>query len=160
MEPISKREAEVNTMLPLKSRKLRKRKSPVVRFLDHVVIQPGDCWLWSGHVSSTGYGYFRYETSYHAHIAAHRLFKGPIPEGYHIDHLCRVRHCVNPDHLEAVTPSQNQLRRPWKACDRLHPLEPARPGIRYDGRVECYECQRAREQARREARRAAGSKTA
>jgi hypothetical protein len=62
------------------------------------------CWLWQRSRTQNGYGLF----SVHGkRCLAHRwLYEqtiGPIPEGLEIDHLCRVRHCVNPDHLEAVT---------------------------------------------------------
>ena len=69
------------------------------------------CWLWAGEVQPEGYGRF---TMRHGHVSAHRfaweLFHGPIPEGFHIDHLCRVPSCVNPDHLGPVTCKTN-LRR-------------------------------------------------
>jgi len=75
------------------------------------------CWLWIGPVAPNGYGHYRP----HGHgrprmVAAHRalyeLEKGAIPPGLQIDHLCRVRSCVNPAHLEAVTASENQRR--WR----------------------------------------------
>ena len=47
----------------------------------------------------------------YAHRFAYELWVGPIPDGLHLDHLCRVRHCVNPDHLEPVTHKENILRR-------------------------------------------------
>lgn len=45
-----------------------------------------------------------------AHRVAYELLVGPIPEGLVLDHLCRVRHCVNPDHLEPVTKRENERR--------------------------------------------------
>jgi hypothetical protein len=45
-----------------------------------------------------------------AHRIAYVRAKGPIPPGQHIDHLCRVTNCINPDHLEAVTPGENVRR--------------------------------------------------
>lgn len=69
------------------------------------------CWLWTGQENFGGYGRFYLEGK---RLAAHRqsyeLFKGPIPEGLTLDHLCRVRCCVNPDHLEPVTNRVNILR--------------------------------------------------
>jgi len=45
-----------------------------------------------------------------AHRVFYQLFRGPIPAGLHLDHLCRVASCANPDHLEAVTPAENHRR--------------------------------------------------
>lgn len=73
------------------------------------------CWLWTGHVNDGGYGRFARTVSDCATVwqTAHRLswelHRGPIPDGLHIDHMCRVRSCVNPDHLRVVTPRQNSL---------------------------------------------------
>lgn len=47
-----------------------------------------------------------------AHRLAYELARGPIPAGFHVDHLCRVTNCVNPDHLEAVPPRENVRRQP------------------------------------------------
>lgn len=71
----------------------------------------GFCWLWGGTVSDSGYGYSALNRkSRIAHRHVYELLVGPIPEGLHLDHLCRVRHCVNPDHLEPVTPKENLMR--------------------------------------------------
>lgn len=75
-------------------------------FWDRVTKGDG-CWLWTGAVSSTGYGKF---TRHYAHRFSYELAKGPIPDGLTIDHLCRVPRCVNPDHLEAVTIGENMKR--------------------------------------------------
>lgn len=71
------------------------------------------CWLWTGNVNAKGYGRMRTDGQHGAvpaHRVAYELFIGPIPQGLEIDHLCRVRCCVNPDHLEAVTSRTNTLR--------------------------------------------------
>lgn len=70
------------------------------------------CWLWNGHRESNGYGRFRHDGRRSgAHRFAYEAEVGPIPDGLTIDHLCRVRHCVNPAHLEAVTSRENTRRR-------------------------------------------------
>jgi len=69
------------------------------------------CWLWTGALDTSGYGVFRWEGSnWKAHRWAWTQARRPIPDGLTIDHLCRVRHCVNPDHLEPVTMRTNLLR--------------------------------------------------
>lgn len=72
---------------------------------------PDDCWLWTAHKVHDGYGKFWLDGR---HVLAHRVsyewLVGPIPDGLQIDHLCRVRHCVNPAHLEPVTQRENLLR--------------------------------------------------
>src|SRR6188472_1096483 len=59
------------------------------------------CWVWNGAVRTTGYGQFSRCTF--AHRLSYETHVGPIPDGLDIDHLCGVRLCVNPDHLEPVT---------------------------------------------------------
>lgn len=70
-----------------------------------------ECWLWTAATNGIGYGhmYFGGKMRY-AHRLAYQNEHGPIPEGLDIDHLCRVRNCVNPSHLEAVTRQTNLLR--------------------------------------------------
>lgn len=101
---------------------LAKKKAPITRFLEKVEITSrfGGCWLWKGNLSGNGRGggYGRFSICGRT-VAAHRFAyefynKCKIKKGYHIDHLCRNRNCVNPKHLEMVTPSTNQKRK-WKA---------------------------------------------
>ncbi len=80
------------------------------RFDDHG--DPDGCWEWLGDTNVDGYGTVdkkRWGTA-----MAHRLFymryRGEIADGLEIDHLCRTRHCVNPDHLEVVTKAENARR--------------------------------------------------
>jgi hypothetical protein len=80
------------------------------RFLRNVVISDG-CWEWTGARTRGGYGYFWLGVAaYPAHRVAYATVVGAIPAGLDLDHLCRVRHCVNPRHLEPVTRSENIRR--------------------------------------------------
>lgn len=129
----------------------RPRRSHVVKFMEKVSIQPGGCWIWQGYIQSNGYGFYRHEETSWAHRASYLILRGPIPEGLTIDHLCRVKACVNPDHLEAVTNQVNvQRAKPWTKCATYHPTEPSRWSNRGDGRRLCLECGRVREQQRRD----------
>ena len=91
-------------------------KTPLQRFEEKYMPEPmSGCWLWIGGVGSGSpthrYGaFFLDKEVIGAHRASHILYKGPIPDGLHIDHLCRNTCCVNPDHLEAVTPGDNVRR--------------------------------------------------
>ena len=89
------------------------------------------CWLWTGSENFGGYGrFYLHNKKFAAHRTSYELFKGPIPGGLQLDHLCRVRCCVNPDHLEIVTGAEN-MRRGFSPsginakkthCHRGHPL--------------------------------------
>jgi hypothetical protein len=124
---------------------------------------PGGCWLWT---RGTVKGYGQIGVSGRDRIYTHRLswelHRGPIPEGLYIDHLCRVRACCNPGHLEPVTNQENVRRglhipdATRAACHNGHPWDDvytAPDGYRY-----CRPCRReadSRYRARR-AFRAAG----
>lgn len=86
----------------------------------------------------------------HAHRLAYEAVKGPIPAGLQIDHLCRVRNCVNPDHLEAVTQQENVRRgrvgentRSKTHCPQGHPYDEANTYRNPAGSRNCRTCHRA-----------------
>ncbi|ALG85838.1 HNH endonuclease signature motif containing protein [Gordonia phthalatica] len=73
------------------------------------------CWIWNRKIRPDGYG--RKSLGKYVQVPAHRWVYeqcvGPIPDGLELDHLCNVRACVNPDHLEPVTHTENMLRQ-WR----------------------------------------------
>lgn len=117
-------------------------------------VNDDDCWIWQGAKDSTGYGYVgRNQTgSRSVHRVMYIIKYGMVPKELDLDHKCRSKHCINPDHLEPVTRSEN-LRRGYKArgelkaCHRGHPYV---EGSYYDyGRGKmCKECLRVAERRR------------
>lgn len=122
------------------------------------------CWLWTGRVRPNGYGSCSVRGEANAHRSAYAALVGPIPAGLTIDHLCRVRRCVNPAHMEPVTHLENVRRaaafvdRSVKEfCVRGHRVPDVGHLRLRDGRWRCAECHRensrstaARARARRE----------
>jgi hypothetical protein len=81
------------------------------RFWNKVECSEDGCWRWTA--STTGGGYaqtYWHRRKRHAHCVAYEVLVGQVRAGLHLDHLCRVRHCVNPDHLEPVTCKENIRR--------------------------------------------------
>lgn len=82
------------------------------RLMANIKINPETgCWEWQGQRNGKGYGSFSLKSqTLFAHRLAYVLLKGTIPAGMELDHVCRVRHCINPDHLEPVTHQENVQR--------------------------------------------------
>lgn len=102
------------------------------------------CELWTGKLDRDGYGYHGRSR---AHIVAWVARNGAVPSGLELDHLCRRRACVALHHLEAVTRSENELRKSWryrarrKVCPAGHELERNRIKTPEDG-IVCRQCNR------------------
>jgi len=132
------------------------------RFVAKYTVEDSGCWIWHAGTSRGGYGKF-WDPRRYGHMAAHRFSYetavGPIPDGLQIDHLCRVRACVNPDHLEPVTQRENILRGDTlatakfyqKRCIHGHRFNTQNTYTRPNGTRGCRPCRakRQREYLRR-----------
>jgi hypothetical protein len=116
------------------------------------------CIVWLGPTSQAGYAKIGVRL---VHRIVWELLNGPIPDGLQIDHLCRVRCCINPDHLEPVTPRVNTLRgnapailvaryRSILTCPRGHPYSADNTYVDPRGWRQCIVCQQRRGREHRE----------
>ncbi len=149
------------------------RSKSNLRLFSRIVIgpEPDSCWLWTAG-RSNGYGSIYHEGRNHGvHRLVWSLLVGPIPDTLEIDHLCRVRHCCNPEHLRLVTsrentlapgslskPAQNALK---TKCVRGHILSADNIRVEAGTHRRCKQCSRAyrRKRARLLARREAGRRS-
>lgn len=114
------------------------------------------CWLWTGQRYSNGYAVMHWQSkSRLLHRLTYEYFVGPIPAGMQLDHLCRIRHCVNPEHLEPVTHKENIRRAMRLSCVNGHRFTPENTYIPADGKRYCRECRRNRVRQQRAAKRGA-----
>ena len=128
--------------------------APVTRFMRYVEVQSNGCWIWTGHVvgSKGKRPIFRHTTrsidpKMYGAVWAYQHWNGPIPEGMELDHfVCQNGMCVNPDHVEPVTPQENQARRRLKVCPSGHDLTGEEH--RHPGTKGCYTCAKIRQRQR------------
>lgn len=125
------------------------------RFAEKIALTDSGCIEWIASQNGVGYGTLsinRYGGKVLAHRFSYEHHKGPIPEGLTVDHLCRNTLCVNPDHLEAVTQTENTLRGTAPTainaakthCNGGHALSGPNLRITPNGWRECLECRRRR----------------
>ena len=146
------------TERPWAGRNMNTTPPASVRFWEKVWREhESGCWLWQGTLAANGYGVLRVDgKNVKAHRFSYELLRGPIPEGATIDHLCRVRSCVNPDHLEAVSFAENCLRGEGLPaqnfrkthCQRGHEFTPENTSVDRYGHRECITCRRERARAK------------
>lgn len=87
------------------------RRDPVDCIMEKVAMQSDDCWIFTGSLGGGGYGKIAVDRKARpAHRVMYERLVGPVPDGMVLDHLCSVRTCVNPAHLEPVTQRENVLR--------------------------------------------------
>lgn len=137
-----------------------KPKDPQDRFFTKLREANG-CWEWTAALSQ-GYGVFRL-TDTRTNILAHRwawmFFRGPVPDGLDLDHLCRNRACVNPDHLEPVSRAVNLHRGEGltgvnhrkTCCPKGHPYDVANTYVTKLGHRSCRACSAGRYHRSKEA---------
>jgi len=117
-------------------------------------LQLNNCWLWAGHIRSDGYGgiWNSIKNQYDvAHRVVYEAIVGKVSESLQLDHLCRVRSCINPSHLEPVTRKENILRGEGLAaknarkthCHNGHSLSGGNLKIDSSGARQCKICKLA-----------------
>jgi hypothetical protein len=132
------------------------RHPPVLERLVTKIQEPfdahNDCWIWIGRMDRNGYGRICVKNTLKlAHRVSHELFNGAIPSGYDIDHLCKNKKCVNPDHLKSLPKHEHygQAHRERTHCLAGHLLEGSNVHYRREGWRQCRICSRRRDATRR-----------
>lgn len=119
------------------------------RFWEKVTPEPNTgCWLWIASIRGDGYGQYSFnQRPRSAHRVAYEQLVGAVPKGYELDHLCRIRSCCNPDHLEPVTRRENCHRglrgKLHTHCPKGHEFTPENTVINNRGHRYCLSCSRA-----------------
>jgi hypothetical protein len=130
--------------------KIETQLAPKFSFGEH------NCWLWQGATDRKGYGRFNIRNNNRlAHRVMYEVTTGPIPAGLQLDHLCEVKNCVNPEHLEPVTGQENMARIIHPAtlkttCVKGHPYTETNTYVAVTAKGKerrCNECRRIQRRA-------------
>lgn len=128
-----------------------------INTIEHILmnlepVTESGCLIWNGSIRSDGYCQVKWKQKMRfIHLIIYEHFKGPIPDGLEVDHICRVRCCANESHLEAVTPSENSIRRDAVRanCKNGHPLKAlVRNGLNRNPARRCLICRKERDRQR------------
>ncbi len=129
----------------------------MIKFMEirTIPVPESGCFIWLHACNPNGYGHFCITVGgkkkwVDAHRASYIMHKGPIPKGMTVDHLCKVKSCVNPDHLECVTYKENNKRSNSRSaknirkthCPKGHPLSGDNL-YSYKGKRNCRTCRRS-----------------
>jgi hypothetical protein len=144
------------------------------RFANKVALTDAGCLVWLAGLAGAGYGHFHTTQTaqekardVYAHRWSYEHHVGPIPDGLHLDHLCRNPACVNPDHLEPVSQRENTMRGTGFSarnaaktrCDHGHRFTAENTYVDREGYRHCRTCRRAADR-RRQPRRSQARKAA
>lgn len=140
-----------------RKRRSRGRTTTMQRLVRRIKIDDGGCWLWTGPIRPDGYTRMKSTEEgrlVYVHRYLYQRFNGPVPADKELDHVCRVRHCCNPEHLIVATHAENsgrQIARCSKLthCKRGHVLSGDNVYPK-DGRRHCRACRGLHTKAYRE----------
>ena len=123
------------------------------RLARRISVVASGCWEWTGAIDRCGYGQVSIDGGMTvAHRVVFAALRGAIPDGRELDHLCRNRRCVNPDHLEPVDHRTNTLRgtsppaihAAATQCPQGHAYDEKNTLVLKNGWRKCLECKRRR----------------
>lgn len=120
------------------------------KVIARTIIDENGCWLWQGSKDTSGYGHVQFQGKlWKVHRVVYTCMVSEIPRGLTLDHLCRIRECCNPEHLEVVSNAEN-IRRGISAnrqkthCPQGHPYDDENTYFAPNGKRRCKACHRGR----------------